>query len=84
MSSSAHECFDDCCIGVKENSFGKGVSLQHAFTLGTSSHNFPQKEAIPAANQWTPKENIPAMVLGLVKLMSVYLKVINIDCNTWI
>ena len=57
---------------------------QHSFTLGTSSHHFPQKEAIPAACQWAPKENIPAIVLGMVTMMSVYLKVFNIDLTTWI
>ena len=57
---------------------------QHSFTLGTSAHHFPQNEAIPAANQWTPRENIPAIVLGLVTMMSEYLKVLNIDWNTWI
>ena len=57
---------------------------QHSFTLGTSEHHSPQNEAIPAANQWTPRENIPAIVLGLVTMMSVYLKVLNIDWNTWI
>ena len=58
-------------------------AAQHSFNLGISSQSFSKREAIPAACQWAPKENISAIGLGLVTMMSLYLKVFNIDLNTW-
>ena len=57
-------------------------AAQHSFSLGTSSQHLPKSEAIPAAHQWAPKENIPAGALGLITMIPVYLKVFNIDLTT--
>ena len=61
----------------------RAQAAQHSFTLGISSQHFSKSEAIPAACQWAPKENISAIGLGLVTMTSVYLKVFNIDLTTW-
>ncbi len=57
-------------------------ATQHSFSLGTFSQHFPKSEAIPAACQWAPKEDIAAMALGLMTMIPVYFKVLNIDLTT--
>ena len=44
---------------------------------------FPKSDAIPPAHQWGRKEDKAAVELGLVTMISVYLKVLNIDLTTW-
>ena len=56
---------------------------QHSYSAGTSSQHLPKSEAIPAAHQWAPKESIPAVALGLITMISVYLRVWNIDLTAW-
>ena len=70
-----------CCNGYAVGLWAQAA--QHSYSLGTSSQHLPKSEAIPAAYQWAPKENIPAVALGLVTMISVYLKVFNIDLTTW-
>ena len=56
---------------------------QHSYSAGTSSQHLPKSQAIPAAHQWAPKENVHAAAFGLITMVSVYLKVWNIDLCTW-
>ena len=56
---------------------------QHSYSAGTSSQHLPKSQAIPAAHQWAPKENIHAAAFGLITMISVYMKVWNIDLCTW-
>ena len=58
-------------------------AAQHFYSAGSSSQHLPRSEAIPTALQWAPKENIPAVAIGLITMISVYLHVFNIDLTTW-
>ena len=49
------------------NSYALGVwshAAQHTYSAGSTSQHLTMSEAIPAALQWAPKENIPAVAIG--------------------
>ena len=56
---------------------------QHSYSAGKSAQHLPKSQAIPAAHQWAPQDNVHAAAFGLITMVSVYLKVWNIDLCTW-
>ena len=68
------------------NGYAAGLWAQGyaAFLLFRDNfRRFPKSDAIPPAHQWGRKEDKAAVELGLVTMISVYLKVLNIDLTTW-
>ena len=51
-------CCNSCALGVWSH------AAQHSYSAGSTSQHLPMSEAIPAALQWAPKENIPAVAIG--------------------
>ena len=70
-------CWNVYALGVWSH------AAQHSYSAGSTSQHLPRSEAIPAALQWAPKENIPAVAIGMITMISVYLYVFNIDLTKW-
>ena len=61
-----------------------GLMLRSIPILQESRHNiYPRARLSPAAHQWAPQDNVHAAAFGLITMVSVYLKVWNIDLCTW-
>ena len=70
-------CWNGYALGVWSH------AAQHSYSAGSTSQHLPRSEAIPAALQWAPKENIPAVAIGMVTMISVYKYVFSIDLTSW-
>ena len=77
MDLSWKFCWNVYALGVWSH------AAQHSYSAGSTSQHLPRSEAIPAALQWAPKENIPAVAIGMITMISVYLYVFNIDLTKW-
>ena len=76
----------DCSWKICWNSYALGVwshAAQHSYSAGSTSQHLPMSETIPATLQWVPKENIPAIAIGTITMISVYLNLFNINLTAW-
>ena len=70
-----------CRNGFCSGSLGSGCAA--FFFFQGHFYIYPRARPSSAAYQWAPQDNRSAVAPGLVRMITVYLKVFNIDLTTW-
>ena len=53
---------------------------QHSYSAGKSAQHLPKSQAIPAAYQCAPRNNVHVAAFGLITMVSVYKNILTLIC----